>query len=308
MTIKKVTMFLADLIRSTVAILLISLSLGLAAQNLFANQNGVIGNDELVANALENISSEDNSLSLHFDDIHLSTALQMLAREANVGLSYSTGIIPEKKVSMNVSNARIHEILYDLLEGTNLKALLPPSRDVLVIREKEEETDAMFQETVTGQVTDASTDEPLPGVNIVVEGTMTGTTTDADGTFELTVPDLDQTLVVSYIGFRTEEVTIEGRTNVDVELEALAIQGEEMVVTAFGIERETRSLSYSTQSVNTEQISEARELNVLSSLTGRVAGLSVTQGSSGLGADTRVILRGNRSISGDSQPLYVVDG
>lgn len=163
-------------------------------------------------------------------------------------------------------------------------------------------------QTVSGTVVTQEDGQPLPGVNIVIQGTDTGTVTDADGNYELSVPSSDAILIFSYIGYQTQEIAIDGRTSVDLEMQSLAIEGAEMVVTAFGIQREARSLSYSTQSVQTDNLVEAREANVMASLQGRVGGMSVTQASSGVGAPARVVLRGNRSISGDSQPLYIVDG
>lgn len=161
---------------------------------------------------------------------------------------------------------------------------------------------------VTGTVTDATSGDPLPGVNVTVEGTTTGTSTDNEGNFELTVPSLEVTLVFSFIGYQSQEVQLDGRSTLEVDLLQEVIAGSELVVTAFGLEEEKRSLAYSTQSVDTDKISQARELNVATSLQGKVAGMSITQGSSGLGADTRIVLRGNRSISGSSQPLFILDG
>ena len=161
---------------------------------------------------------------------------------------------------------------------------------------------------VSGTVTASDDDNPLPGVNIIVQGTDIGTVTDVDGNYTLSVPSLDETLVFSFVGYQSLQVPIDGRTTIDVELQSLLVEGAEMVVTAFGIQREARSLSYSTVGVSTERIAEARDTNIMNSLQGRVGGMSITQASSGVGAPTRVVLRGNRSISGDSQPLYVVDG
>ncbi|MGM0507274.1 MAG: SusC/RagA family TonB-linked outer membrane protein, partial [Bacteroidota bacterium] len=161
---------------------------------------------------------------------------------------------------------------------------------------------------VTGTVTTAEDGQPLPGVNIRIQGTDSGTVSDMDGEFSLDVPSLNSTLVFSYVGFESEEIALNGRSSVDVEMTALALEGDELIVTAFGIEREARSLSYSTQNVDTETLAAARESNVMASFAGRIGGMSVTQSGSGVGAPTRVILRGNRSISGSSQPLYIVDG
>ncbi len=161
---------------------------------------------------------------------------------------------------------------------------------------------------VSGTVVTEADGIPLPGVNVVIQGTDIGTVTDAEGNYEISVPSLQETLVFSFVGYQTEEIAIDGRTNIDVVMTSLAIVGEEMVVTAFGIERDARSLTYSTQDVDTRGITEARETNVMQSLQGRVGGMQITQAATGVGASTRVVLRGNRSISGDSQPLYVLDG
>ncbi|HLR32879.1 MAG TPA: SusC/RagA family TonB-linked outer membrane protein, partial [Fodinibius sp.] len=162
---------------------------------------------------------------------------------------------------------------------------------------------------VSGTVLDEANKTPLPGVNIMVKGdNQIGTSTATDGSFSLEVPSLEDTLVVSFIGFQTREIPIQGRTNLEVVLQAQAIEGDDVVVTAFGVERETRSLSYSTEGVETESLTKARELNVMNSLQGKVAGLSINEGGAGVGSDSRVVLRGNRSISGSNEPLYVIDG
>lgn len=168
-------------------------------------------------------------------------------------------------------------------------------------------TEAHAQVQVSGTVSTTDGD-PLPGVNIVVQGTTTGTTTDMDGNYQLNVPSTNVTLVFTYIGHQRQEIPLNGRTRLDVQLVELIIEGQELVVTAFGIERQARGLTYSTQGVKTEEFTEARELNVVNSLQGRVAGLNINRSSTGVGGEARVVLRGNRSISGESEPLYIVDG
>ncbi|MEO9003630.1 MAG: SusC/RagA family TonB-linked outer membrane protein [Ginsengibacter sp.] len=150
---------------------------------------------------------------------------------------------------------------------------------------------------------------PLQGASVLVAGTKNGTTTNNDGRFTLTVSNGENiVLEISSVGYQTKRLNVGKQTEVNVTLE-LEVSGlSDVVVTALGIKREAKSLTYSTQSVNPKSLSEARELNVLTSLEGKVAGLSVTSSSGGLGTGVRVILRGNRSIDGDSQPLYVIDG
>lgn len=159
---------------------------------------------------------------------------------------------------------------------------------------------------VQGRVTDAS-GNGLMGVSISLQGTDRGTTSDANGNYSISVPK-NGTLVFTYVGFLDQEVAISGQQVINVLLQEDSRALEEVVVTALGIERQTRSLTYSTQSVNTERLTKAREPNIMNSLQGKVAGLSINSSASGVGASTRVVLRGNKSISGDSQPLYVVDG
>lgn len=161
---------------------------------------------------------------------------------------------------------------------------------------------------ITGTVTSADDGAPLPGVNILVQGTTTGTTTGSDGNYMITVPASADTLVFSFIGYQTQRVPIDGRSVIDVTMSSQAFTVDDVVVTAFGLEREQKSLTYSTEGVDNEQLTEARELNVVNSLSGQVAGIQINQASTGVGGSARVILRGNRSITGSSQPLYVVDG
>lgn len=166
---------------------------------------------------------------------------------------------------------------------------------------------------IAGTVVDQN-DEPLPGVNVVVEELFTGSVSNQDGEYMITnVEPGIYTIIASFIGFTTEEipnvVVEDGQTtelNIVLVEQALELGG--IVVTALGVERQERSLTYGTQTISPVELAQARELNVGFSLAGRVAGLSVNQAGTGLGGQTRLILRGNRSISGSSQPLFVVDG
>lgn len=162
--------------------------------------------------------------------------------------------------------------------------------------------------TITGKVTASDTGEPLPGVSVLAKGTSVGTVTDIDGSFKLEVPSGSNALVFSYLGYANQERVIGNENVVDVALDPELEDLSEVVVTAFGLEREKKSLTYAVQDVSSKELSEARELNVLNSLSGKVAGLSVTRSGTGVGGESRVVMRGDRSINGNSQPLYIVDG
>ena len=167
-------------------------------------------------------------------------------------------------------------------------------------------TSLLAQQTVSGIVSDVD-GVPLIGVNVLEAGTANGTITDVDGSYSLTVAD-GASLEFSYTGFATQTIetsAYSGAINVTLE-EGVAL--DEVVVTALGISREKKALSYSAQNVATEELSQARDLNVINSLSGKVAGISIARSGAGVGAPSRVILRGNRSLFGSSEPLYVVDG
>ena len=160
-------------------------------------------------------------------------------------------------------------------------------------------------ETVSGTV--RSADGVLPGVNVLIKGTSRGTTTDAEGKYSIGVTQGD-VLVFSFIGYVQQEVPADGRSTIDIQLESDTRQLEEVVVTAFGIEREKKALGYSVQEVQAEELTEAREVNVLNSLKGKVAGVHINPTSGGPGGSSYVVIRGNSSLTGNNQPLFVVDG
>jgi TonB-dependent SusC/RagA subfamily outer membrane receptor len=160
---------------------------------------------------------------------------------------------------------------------------------------------------VKGQITDAQ-GETLPGVSIKLKGTTVGATTDVDGRFTINVPDNNSVLVFTYIGYQTQEVTVGSRTTLNVKLVAANTALTEVVVTALGISREKKALAYAVTEVKGEEFTQARENNVANAFSGKIAGVNVTGMSSGPGGSSRVIIRGNGSLSGNNQPLYVING
>ena len=163
----------------------------------------------------------------------------------------------------------------------------------------------LAQRTVSGKVIDVD-GEALIGVNILETGTSNGTVTDFDGNYSLSVSD-GASLTFSYTGYAEQSITVGAQSIINLTLEE-GVALDEVVVTALGISREKKALSYSAQNVATEELSQARELNVVNSLSGKVAGISIARSGGGVGSASRVILRGNRSLFGSSEPLYIVDG
>ncbi len=162
--------------------------------------------------------------------------------------------------------------------------------------------------TVSGTVTSSEDGSTLPGVNVVVKGTTQGGVTDIDGNYKITVPEEGGTLVFSFIGLETQEVEMGNRSVIDLQMASDVKQLGEVVITAIGIEREAKALGYSVARVGGEDIQQKSEPDPLRALQGRVAGVNI-QGSSGAaGSATRITIRGNSSLLGNNQPLFVVDG
>ena len=159
---------------------------------------------------------------------------------------------------------------------------------------------------VTGRVVD-STGEPLIGATIMVEGTKDGTVTDIDGNFTINTTSKAK-LVISYVGYTTQTILVGDKTTIDVTLKEVANTMNEVVVTALGIKRAEKALSYNVQSVGSNELTRNKDANFVNSLNGKVAGVSISKSASGVGGATRVIMRGAKSIEGDNNVLYVIDG
>ena len=159
---------------------------------------------------------------------------------------------------------------------------------------------------VKGVVCDAQ-GEAIVGVNIIEKGTMNGVTTDRRGKFSLEV-DLHGTLIVSFVGYRTRIIPVEGRTDFVITLEHDYILLDDVIVTALGLQKKESALSYAAIQVDKDELVRVKNPNMIVALMGKVAGMQVNRSSSGMGGAVKVVMRGNRSVAGNNQPLYVIDG
>ncbi len=164
-----------------------------------------------------------------------------------------------------------------------------------------------LSQTVTGVVTDAESDETLPGVNITVEGTNTGISSDSEGTFSLTVSSLSDTLIFSFVGYQTQEVPIDGRSEINVEMQSEAIVSEELVVVGYG-EQQSEDVTGSVGSVSISEIEDQPTTGPDQMLTGQISGVQVSQPAGIPGGGPQIEIRGTGTIGAGGQPLYVVDG
>ncbi len=166
---------------------------------------------------------------------------------------------------------------------------------------------AALEKTITGTITDLSNGESLPGVNILVKGTTIGTITDADGNYRLTAPDNAETLVFSSVGYNSEELSINGRSVINLELTPDVQSLSEVVVVGYGSVKKS-DLTGSVASVTPEELTALPTINAVQGLTGRAAGVQVIQNSGAPGGNISVRIRGGNSLQGSNEPLYVIDG
>ncbi|MDF9797996.1 TonB-linked SusC/RagA family outer membrane protein [Catalinimonas alkaloidigena] len=164
------------------------------------------------------------------------------------------------------------------------------------------------EQSIKGRVTDAESQSPLPGVNVLVEGTNIGTVTDIDGNYAISAPDDASTLIFSLVGFVSQEVDINGRSTINVTMRTDITELSEVVVTALGIEKDSRTLGYATATVDPEEFTVNRTPNVMNALQGKIAGVNISNMGTGPGGTSKIRIRGQSSISGQNNPLIVVNG
>ncbi|MCG8582581.1 MAG: SusC/RagA family TonB-linked outer membrane protein, partial [Bacteroidales bacterium] len=161
--------------------------------------------------------------------------------------------------------------------------------------------------TLSGTVTDAADNSPIPGVSVFVKGTTTGTITSADGTYSLSVPDDASVIVYSFVGMKTQEIAYSGQSKINVSLQSDAIDMDEVVVTGYGVTKKA-AFTGAASTLGDEKIIDRTNANPVRSLEGNVAGLQMNTGSGQPGAPSTIYIRGKNSLNSGTQPLYVIDG
>lgn len=261
--------------------------------------------------SIQNI--EEVKISLYLKDASLQKAFIAIEKKSDYKfISSIERIDNKKKITVALENKTVKEVLETILDGTGLG--YTQVNNNIVINEKSTRTGAvtsnarpLVAKQVSGTVKDAK-GEGIPGANILVKGTTVGTVTDTEGKFTIEVPDENQTLIFSSIGYTSQEIAVSGRGVIDVVLLDDVKQLGEVVVTALGIKRDAKTLTYATQQIDGKQLTDVRDANFVNTLSGKIAGAMITTGSSGPGSAARVVLRGNRSITGNNNALFVIDG
>ncbi|WP_428235113.1 SusC/RagA family TonB-linked outer membrane protein [Gracilimonas sp.] len=265
----------------------------------------------LMAGTTSAQSVSEVDVTVEFEQATIQQVFKEIERQTAFKFLYETTVIESsnKRITIPKMTATVEEVLMTVTGQTGLR--FRQTDNTLAVQLPEQERSANqspIPETISGTVTDAETNEPLPGVNIQVKGTTIGTSTGPNGDYELDAPSLQDTLLFSFVGYETQEVPINGNTQIDVALVVVPLS-QDLLVTALGINRSERSIGYATQQVNGEDLTYSNENNVIGSLAGKIAGVQVT-GSSGasLGGTQSIKIRGVNSINGEGQPLIVIDG
>ncbi|MFY0653486.1 MAG: SusC/RagA family TonB-linked outer membrane protein [Cyclobacteriaceae bacterium] len=254
-------------------------------------------------------SVRNQKIDIELNKISLVQALNKIESVTNYTFAYQNEDISNSvRVSGKFKKKSVAEILTEISKQSKLK--FKQVNNTIHISKKDGSSSmrveiAMVEVDISGKITDENS-VGLPGASVVVKGTANGTTTDLDGNYKLSVPE-ESTVVISFVGYKTTEIVVGSQTVIDLQMLPDAEQLEEVVVTAFNIKREKKSLSYATQGLDAEDMKEARSANFVQSLSGAVAGVSVMNSQTPSGSN-RVVIRGVSSVTGNNQPLYVIDG
>ena len=259
-----------------------------------------------------NSYSQNAKVSIPDSQLRVGQILSQIESQTDYLFVYNKKSVDVRRtVNVDAKNKAVAELLDEIFAGTNIRYVMEGKNIVLTKRGESIENVAGTQQervTVKGVVTD-SKGEPIIGANVLEKGTTNGIITNLDGEFTLNAP-ANATLVISYIGYEPINVTLNGRTSLKIQMKEEALALETVVVTAMGIKKKEASLTYSTQQVGGDELTRAKDPNMINALAGKTAGVSITRNSSGLGGSAKVSIRGIRSANadGNNQPLYVIDG
>ena len=242
-------------------------------------------------------------ITIKKNEITLREALTEVEKQSKMSVAYNESQLGgSKRISLNVSELPLEQALKVILKGTGFSYKLKDSY-IMIIPEKKEES---VSKEIQGRVVDEQ-GEALIGVNVSINGGSGGTITNLNGDFTIRVTKNDF-LKVSYIGYTTQMVKISDKTVYNITMASDTKALDEVVVTALGIKREAKALTYNVQEIKAAGITKVKDANFINSLSGKVAGVTINQSSSGTGGSSRVVMRGTKSLFGENNALYVLDG
>ena len=239
----------------------------------------------------------------------LGTVIKQIQSQSKYQFFYNDKLSTVTVEPLKVKDASLEQVLNTLLKNKDISYKI--EENIIYLSEKENSESLQHQSgkerTITGQVVDAK-GEPLIGVSILVKGTTDGAITDLDGNYKIVTKSNNPVIVYSYIGYKTQEIPLKGQTAINITMMDDTQVIDEVVVTALGIKRSEKALSYNVTQVDAESALAVKDANFINSLNGKVAGLNINSSSSGIGGASKVVMRGSRGIEQSSNALYVIDG
>ncbi|MBC8592054.1 TonB-dependent receptor [Oscillospiraceae bacterium N12] len=241
----------------------------------------------------------------------LGTVIKQIQSQSKYQFFYDDKLSTVSVDAIKVKDASLETVLNQALKGKDISFRV--EENIVYLSEKTDAPQDVNQQQpgkerkVTGQVVD-DLGEPLIGVNVLVKGTTTGVITDLDGNFTLNTTEENPVIQFSYIGYKQEEVPLKGQTVINITMVNDTQVIDEVVVTALGIKRATKALSYNVQEIKSDALTTVKDANLINSLSGKVAGVTINTSSSGVGGASKVVMRGTKGIDQSSNALYVIDG
>jgi TonB-linked SusC/RagA family outer membrane protein len=258
----------------------------------------------------ENLNLQSVLITINQTDSRLEQVLNDIEKQSDFLFVYNNQVDIQQNISLNVHKLALNDVLKQLFRETDIRFEIEGSYVILsAVGKNKTNRPVVGQQniTVTGTVIDDK-GEAMPSVNVVVKGTSNGVITDIDGKYSISVSDNNAILVFSFLGYVPVERMVGNQRTINISMTEDSQALDEVVVTALGIVKKEKSLTYSTQIVDGEELTRAKDVNMINSLAGKTAGVQIARSSSGLGGSVKVVIRGNRSVTGSNQPLYVIDG
>ncbi|WP_195662792.1 SusC/RagA family TonB-linked outer membrane protein [Bacteroides congonensis] len=261
----------------------------------------------LLFSSFASVYGQERTVTLNLSKVPLNTALKEIEKQTSMSVVYNTNDVDINRIiSIKVSKESLNNVMNQLFKGINTSFSIVDNHIVLSAKNIKVDQQKKTPIAASGTITDAK-GEPLIGVSVLVKGTSNGTITDMDGNFKIQAAKGD-VLEVSYIGYASQAITLANAQPLKIVMGEDTQTLDEVVVTALGIKRSEKALSYNVQQVKGDDLTAVKDANFMNSLNGKVAGVNIQRSASGVGGGTRVVMRGNKSIAGQNNVLYVVDG
>lgn len=242
-------------------------------------------------------------VKLDFTNTSIAKVIESIEKQSGYSFFYNSDINTNQKTSIKMTSNDINQIVTSLLKNTSIDYRITDKRIVLFIKKSGTEQQKSY--AVSGVINDSS--GPVIGASISTKNGQ-GTITSIDGDFRLENIHVGDVLTVSYIGYQTQNIVFNGQTRLNIVLSEEATELEQVVVTALGIKRSEKALSYNVQQLSSDDITTVKDANFMNSLNGKVAGVTINSSASGAGSAARVVMRGVKSITKSNNALYVIDG